>query len=172
MERVCIFIDGSNFYHGLKHNIGKTNVDFYALSSLLCNNRKLVRTYYYNAPLNKDENEERYKSQQRFFTMLRNTPYLEVKLGRLVYRNGIPIEKGVDIYLAIDMLKYAYNNTYDTAILISGDGDFVKAVSAVRDLGKHVEHAYFKTGESTHLRESCDFRIILDSTFLETCWKS
>jgi hypothetical protein len=28
MARIVIFIDGSNFYHGLKSNIGKTTVDF------------------------------------------------------------------------------------------------------------------------------------------------
>ena len=170
-ERVCIFIDGSNFYHGLKNNIGKTNIDFYKLSLLLCGDeRKLIRTYYYNAPLKKDEDERKYKSQQRFFTMLKSIPYLEMKLGRLVYRGGIPIEKGVDIYLAIDMLKYAFDDVYDTAILVSGDGDFAKAVSAVRDLGKHVEHAYFNTGQSIHLRDSCDVRVDLDGDFLAKCF--
>ena len=171
MDRVCIFIDGSNFYHGLKHNIHKTNIDFYKFSMMLCGDkRKLIRTYYYNAPLNREDDEERYRSQQRFFTVLRNTSYLEIKLGRLVNRNGVHVEKGVDIYLAVDMLRYAFDDTYDTAILVSGDGDFASAVSAVRDLGKHVEHAYFRTGESTHLRESCDVRVDLDDKILEPCF--
>ncbi|MFH0904415.1 MAG: NYN domain-containing protein, partial [Methanobacteriota archaeon] len=91
-------------------------------------------------------------------------------LGRLVNRNGVYVEKGVDIYLAVDMLRYAFDDTYDTAILVSGDGDFASAVSAVRDLGKHVEHAYFRTGESIHLRESCDVRVDLDAGFLKPCF--
>jgi hypothetical protein len=51
-ERVAIFIDDSNFYHGLKTHIGNTKVDFSKFSQLLCGNRELVRAYYYNAPVN------------------------------------------------------------------------------------------------------------------------
>lgn len=45
-----IFIDGSNFYHGLKNVVGKTNIDFQRLAEKLCGERELVRIYYYNAP--------------------------------------------------------------------------------------------------------------------------
>ena len=169
MERVVIFVDGSNFYHGLKANIGKTRLNFYNFAKLLCgDDRKLIRIYYYNAPVKKENNEERYKSQQHFFSSLRNTPYLQLKLERLEPRGNTFIEKGVDILIAVDMLKYAYDDTYDTTILVSGDGDFVAAVNAVKDRGKHVEHAYFK-GSSMALRQACDEHIILDSDFLAPC---
>ncbi|OYD13723.1 hypothetical protein CH333_10175 [candidate division WOR-3 bacterium JGI_Cruoil_03_44_89] len=50
MERVAIFIDGSNFYHGMRDNLGKDiNIDFEKFSKLLPGSRKLVRTYYYNS---------------------------------------------------------------------------------------------------------------------------
>ena len=48
-ERVVIFIDGSNFYHGLKSNHHKTAINFEKLANKLAGGRKLVRTYYYNA---------------------------------------------------------------------------------------------------------------------------
>jgi uncharacterized LabA/DUF88 family protein len=136
MKRVCVFVDGSNFYHGIKHNIGKTNVDFNKLSLFLCTqNRELVRTYYYNAPVNQEDDPELYKSQQRFFDGLKRLPDLQLRLGRLEKRNGVVKEKGVDIYLAVDMLRYAYNNIYDDAILVSSDGDFSEVVNAVKNLG-------------------------------------
>ncbi|MBS3053064.1 MAG: NYN domain-containing protein [Candidatus Aenigmarchaeota archaeon] len=51
-ERVCIFIDGSNFYHRLRKDIGDISVDLQKLSNELCGkDRRLIRTYYYNAPL-------------------------------------------------------------------------------------------------------------------------
>ena len=78
-------------------------------------------------------------------------------------------EKGVDIKIASDMLKLAYNNSYDTAILVSGDGDFVPAVKGVQDLGKHVENAYFERGHSDYLFETCDNFILLDSNFISKC---
>lgn len=170
-DRVCVFIDGSNFYHGLKHNISRTDIDFYKFSQKLCRDRKLIRTYYYNVPLDREDNEEQYKAQQRFFDSLKKTPFLELKLGRLVSRNGIKTEKGVDIFLAVDMLRFASTDTYDTAILVSGDGDFVSAVNAVKDLGKHVENAQFRSGQSMHLRECCDVGILLDPPFFTGCFK-
>ena len=169
-QKVCVFIDGSNFYHGVKSQLGNTHVDFYKLSQALTGTqRMLVRTYYYNAPVNKDDNEEMYKSQQRFFAGLDSTPYLTKKLGRLEHRDGSVIEKGVDIFLAVDMLKYAYNNSYDVAILISSDGDFAEAVNAVKDLGKHVEYAHFESGQSKHLLACSDRHIIMTNDFLISC---
>ena len=50
-KRVMIFIDGSNFYHGLKNVVGKVNIDFQKLAEKLCGERELIRMYYYNAPV-------------------------------------------------------------------------------------------------------------------------
>jgi uncharacterized LabA/DUF88 family protein len=198
MERVMIFVDGSNFYHGLKGNRCSTRVDFLKLSHLLTGSkRKLIRTYYYNAAYNQDDDPEKYAEQLKFFTTLKRTPYLTVKLGRLEkriakvnrdwLREGLGegtadkvieffgekiisyTEKGVDIEIASDMLKHAYSNAYDTAILISGDGDFVAAVEGVQDLGKHVENAYFRIGRSNYLLETCDKFISLDSNVMKSC---
>lgn len=171
MKRVCVFIDGSNFYHGTKHHLGKTNIDFNKLSLVLCTpQRELVRTYYYNAPVNQEDNEEMYKSQQRFFNELKKLPDLQLRLGRLEHSDGGVHEKGVDIYLAVDMLRYAYNDIYDIAILISSDGDFSEAVNALKDLGKHVEYAHFATGISKHLMDCCDRHILLTKELLKLCF--
>lgn len=79
------------------------------------------------------------------------------------------MEKGVDIDLATDMLRLAYNNAYDTAIIVTGDGDFVSAVKGVKDMGKHVENANFKEGKGYHLRTACDKFIPLDKDYLKPC---
>lgn len=169
MERIAIFIDGSNFYHGMKSNIGtKANIDFSKFVDLLCAGRNLVRVYYYNAPVRKEDGEERYKSQQRFFQKLYQLPYFAVTLGRLEKRGKTVIEKGVDINIAVDMLRLA--NTYDTAILVSADGDFSPAVEAVKDLGKHVENAHFRGEHPYHLIKACDKFIALDKKILKDCF--
>ena len=67
MERLVIFIDGSNFYHGLKEEMGKAGIDFATFISMLCGERQLVRAYYYNAAVNQQSNPQQYKAQQRFF---------------------------------------------------------------------------------------------------------
>lgn len=173
MEKVVIFIDGSNFYHGIRDNLGKdANIDFERFGKLLTGERKLVRTYYYNAPVRKEDGEDRYKRQQKFLQKLETLSYFTVKLGRLEKRpKGVVVEKGVDVNIAVDMLHLAYTNVYDTAILVSGDGDFAYAIETVKSLGKHVEVAYFwsKISHPSHLRKAADKFIVLTENYLKKC---
>ncbi len=54
------------------------------------------------------------------------------------------------------MVKLAYNDAYDTAILISTDGDFVPAINAVKEKGKKVENIGFNIKFSWHLKQKSD----------------
>lgn len=58
--------------------------------------------------------------------------------------------------IGVDMLANASKNLYDVAVLVSGDGDLVEAVKAVKDLGKHVELATFPKGRSDELAAAAD----------------
>jgi len=40
VERVAIFIDGSNFYHGLKATFGKASINFEKFAEKLCAGKK------------------------------------------------------------------------------------------------------------------------------------
>lgn len=169
-ERVVLFIDGSNFYHCAKKTFNKTNVDFLKFAYKLCNGRKLIRIYYYNCTIQQAGNEEQYKRQQRFLESLKRVDYLELRLGRLEPRDGTFVEKGVDVKIATDMIKGAFRDVYDTAILISGDADFSPAVDAVKDSGKHVENAFVKYGQANQLKQSCDRFVFLSEEFMHGCW--
>lgn len=169
-ERIAVFVDGSNFYHSLKEEFGSARLDFSSLINRLVGTRRLIRAYYYNASLNPSEGAEKARKQQSFFNFLRQLPYFELRLGRLEPRGSTHVEKGVDVKLAVDMLRFAVANTYDTAILISGDADFGDAVQAVKDLGKHVELAFCTHGRSRRLQQLCDRFILIDRDFLEKCW--
>ena len=177
-ERVMIFIDGNNLYHSLKHVIGKTNLEFDKFSQRLVGERHLIRTYYYNAPLNREDDEEKHRQQQSFFDSLDSVPYLTKRFGRLekrIIRHTLPdgtytstptyVEKGVDTYIVIDMLTFAFKNTYDTAILVSGDEDFAVLVENIKELGKHVEVA--NLGGSYLLRQAADKYLLIDHALLD-----
>jgi len=177
-ERVMIFIDGNNLYHSLKHVVGKTNLEFEKFSRRLAGERHLIRTYYYNAPLNEVDDEEKYRLQRSFFDSLDSVPYLTKRFGRLekrIVRHNLPdgtfisiptyVEKGVDTHIAIDMLSFAFNDTYDTAILVSGDEDFMVIVEKIKELGKHVEVA--NLGGSYFLKQAADKYIMIDHNMLE-----
>ncbi len=169
-EKVIIFIDGSNFYHILKDYFhkGKTLMDFNfeKFVQKLSEGRKLVRTYYYSAPLDKSKDEETYAKQQKFFEKLKKLPDFELVLCRMqkgiVDGQRIYQVKEDDIHIAVDMVKLAYNNAYDTAILISTDGDFVPAIEAVKEKGKIVENVGFKPKFSWHLKQKSDRFIQFD----------
>jgi len=91
-DRVCIFIDGSNFYNTLirKPEYEGQTVDLRKLPQLLCKkHRCLVRTYYYTAFYKQEDNPDLYQKQQSFFAYLRRIPYLQLRLGRKEKR---PIE--------------------------------------------------------------------------------
>ena len=175
-ERVMIFIDGSNVYHSLKNIFGRTDVDIGRFCHKLLNRRQLARIYYYNAKVGKKEEPERYRHQQSFFAGVNAIPYLELRLGRLVYTNWPsvpPFEKGIDVQLTTDMLTHCYKGNYDVTILVAGDNDFVGALQAVKDNGKHVEVALFgKVGTSWQLRNVADRVINVNKQFLRGCWKS
>ncbi len=162
-ERVAIFIDGSNLYNGMRENLQNTRVNLAELIQQLRRDRPLFRTYYYNASLTDDYDEELRDGQHRFFESLRRIPYVTVRLGRLHRRSdGSLVEKGIDVALAVEALSLAYQDAYDAALLVSGDGDYVELVESIKRTGKHVECAMFKNQSAGILLEYVDIFQPLD----------
>ncbi len=176
-ERISIFIDGSNFYHSVRDAFGVHHgrIDFRKLINKLNNDRLLIGVYYYNASLDVNYNKEIYWKQQKFFADLRRIPGFNViltNMRKIVNLDG-KMEfavKGDDIHLAIDMISFAYEDRYDIAILVSGDGDFAPAVKRIQKLGKKIENAYFSTSRSSLLKQTCDKSTFLDD-IVEECLK-
>lgn len=155
--RVAVFIDGSNLYNGMKDNLSNTRFNLQELVRQLVGKRSLVRTYYYNAPLTDDYEPELREGQQRFFESLRRIPYVSVKLGRLHRRpDGSLVEKGIDVAIAVDSLALSYEHGCDVVLLISGDGDYVELVEALKRKGTHVECAMFRNQSAGVLVEYVD----------------
>ena len=65
----------------------------------------------------------------------------------------------LDVEIAVDMLSLA--GRYDTAVLVSGDEDFVYAVNAVAYKGCRVEVAGFRSNTAPRLIDVADFFIDL-----------
>jgi uncharacterized LabA/DUF88 family protein len=169
-DRVAIFIDGSNLYHALRSNFRRYDINFAEFASKLSGSRRLFRTYYYNVLQDPVQRPDGYREQQEFLDILRKTPYLEIRLGSTKVAQGIPIEKGIDIMLATDLLYFAWNDFYDVAVLVSGDSDFAYALQAVKNMGKHVEVAYFESGVSKDLLNIADNRHLLNRSFFIDLW--
>ena len=162
-ERVTVFIDGSNFYHSVKKLKVADKIDFNELINELVGDRILINVFYYNASLDLGANPKIYWKQQKFFNVLRKIPKFKVILCKLrkSKRDGkfIYEVKGDDTFLVSDLVGEAYEDSYDTAIIVSGDEDFVSPIKRVRGLGKRIENAYFSSSSAFNLRKECDSSI-------------
>ena len=75
------------------------------------------------------------------------------------------MEKGVDVALAVDLIGMAWEDAYNVAILVSGDSDYVGAVSKVMGKGRNVEVVSFRNSLSKELKKVC-----LKVTILDDIW--
>jgi len=79
-------------------------------------------------------------------------------------------EKGIDVWIAIDMIKKAIKNNIDYCVLISGDADFVPAFNLVKEVGENVLSIFVPRGYSNELRQKFDY-YILKNEDLSNCLK-
>ena len=77
---------------------------------------------------------------------LRNPAVTFRRAGAITYnlfKRTLGSEKAVDVKLACDLVLL--RDIYDTAVIVSGDQDYVPAVEAVKEFGKSVWNVAFRT---------------------------
>jgi len=147
-NRVAIYIDGSNLYHKLKDLSikDKTLFDYKKLCLWLARDREIISCRYYIGVIRAKEDDEKgqklRREQQKLFAYLTKQNFT-IKKGYLMSNEGKYHEKGVDVQIAVDMLIGAYENLYDTAILLSSDTDLIPAIKKIKYMGKNVEYIGF-----------------------------
>lgn len=154
------------------------NFDFQRFANFLAGEGKVVGIYYYNAQLDREFNPKKFQSQEEFFSKLRKIPNFHLVLCKLLKRN-IPgtdkhyyIIKEDDINMAVDIVDGSADDTFDTAVLVSGDGDFVPAVRSVKRRNKRVENVYFDGSSSRNLKNHCDKSLALTKEILKDFFKN
>ena len=75
--------------------------------------------------------------------------------------------KGVDIQMAVDILKHVHSNNLDTVYLITGDGDYASLIDEVLRSGKQIYVAALSSGLSPKLKRLADKFIDLDDVYFE-----
>jgi uncharacterized LabA/DUF88 family protein len=150
--RVAIFIDGLNLFHAaLQLGI---EIDYVKLLCRLTQSSRLLRAFFYTGV---DASKEK---QQGFLLWMRRNGYRVVTKDILaVAENGK--KPNLNVEIAIDMITLA--PYYDTAVLVSGDGDLAYAVNAVSSLGSRVEVIGLQTTTSDTLINVADYFIDFDS---------
>ncbi len=149
--RVAIFIDGSNlFYAALQLGI---EIDYTKLLCRLTAGSRLLRSFFYTGL---DRTNEK---QQSFLLWMRRHGYRVITKDIVQFPDGS--KKGdLDVEIAVDMISLV--GYYDTAILVSGDGDLTYAVEAASYRGARVEVVSLRSMTSDSLINVADQYIELD----------
>ncbi len=148
--RVAVFIDGNNLFHAARfHNI---DIDYNKLLRFLLGDGRLLRAFFYTGV---DAGAER---QQGFLLWMRRNGFRVVQKELKTFYDGTR-KANLDVEIAVDMLSLA--GRYDTAVLVSGDEDFVYAVNAVAYKGCRVEVAGFRSNTAPKLIDVADYFIDL-----------
>lgn len=149
--RVAIFIDGSNlFYAALQLGI---EIDYTKLLCRLTAGSRLLRCFFYTGV---DCTNEK---QQSFLLWMRRNGYRVIAKELVQFPDGTT-KADLDVEIVVDMM--ALVGCYDTAILVSGDGDLAYAVNAVSYRGVRVEVVSLRSMTSDSLINVADLYIDLD----------
>ena len=139
MDKAIVFIDGG-YYNKVRKNVfNEPDIKLDKFSENLCNANdcERLRTYFYDCmpyqsnPPTTDE-RRRYAQKDKFIYNLKQLPRFDVRLGRLQKIGNDFKQKGVDVLFSIDLTSYANKGRMDKAILVTGDSDFVPAVTAAK----------------------------------------
>lgn len=127
-EKVALFIDLGNLYFAArKLNI---RVDYTRMVEVLTKGRRLLRSFAYAGV------DPQSPESQGYLTWMKRHGFRVVTKHLRRFPDGT-VKANLDVELAIDMLMIAQH--IDTAVLVSGDGDFVRLVEAVQFKGVRVE---------------------------------
>lgn len=170
-QRCVILIDGSNFYFKLKdlelHHL--LNFNFSGFAKLLSGKKEIVGAIYYVGAVRTDGSKrsfKMYKDQRKLLAHLKKNGF-RYSLGYLLKSDGKFHEKGVDVNIAVDIVKSALKDECDHFILVSSDTDLLPAISTAKEAGKTVEYVGFSHQPSLAMVANCsESRLLKKEDFL------
>ena len=173
VEKSLVLIDAENILKSWQNHCRENGItekiDYLKLRDEVSKDTNLLRTYFYDGvpeviPLKKKNFLDILGRSgiQRRTKVLKNRRHICSKCGNKDTRT---IQKGVDVSLATDILRHAWQKTCDICIVVSGDEDYKDAIDSAKDRGIKVWVASFKKSLSKELSMSADKVILLDDIF-------
>lgn len=173
LEKSLILIDGENVKKSWQNCCKEKNIlekiDYIKLVNKLSENTNKLRAIFYDGlpeviPVNKKNFLEALQKQG-----------ITIKTKILKHRiNVCPnckektdkyVQKGVDVSLACDIVRHAFQQTCDICIIVSGDEDYKDAIELAKDKGMKIWLASFKNSLSKDIQKSVDKTVFLDDIF-------
>jgi uncharacterized LabA/DUF88 family protein len=151
-KRAIVFFDGQNLFHGVRRLWGYSfpNYNVLALASLICARESwwLEQARFYTGIPSRQSDPRwhgfwskkiGYMGKQGVHCFTRPLRYhsdevvlpdgsrQQVQVGR---------EKGIDVRIAIDVIRLAHKNAYDVAVIVSQDSDLSEAAAEIRHIAR------------------------------------
>ena len=82
------------------------------------------------------------------------------------------VEKGTDVNLAAHLITKGFLHAYDTAMIVTGDTDYIPTLDILNTIGKTTVSVGVKGQNLFKLKEHSDNAIILNEDFFNTCLRS
>ncbi len=151
-----IFVDGENLaarYKAARGDAEKADhvveiPDVFVWSAVINNfldGLNVVRSHFYTSVIGDQERLESVEHEIRLAGF---------ESPRVYKRSKGRHSKRVDIAMATEMLVHAFRDNYDTALVVTGDEDFVPAIDAIASLGKRVLLWYVSSGVAPPLKRA------------------
>ena len=169
-ERVAVYVDGFNLYYGLRSKKWKRYywLDLRRMSeNLMKPGQRLVIVRYFTARVFPEVGDtSNTKRQTTYWEALSTLQDLQFHYGYYMVKdrycascgvNGRTYEeKMTDVNIAVELLDDAQTNKFDTALVISADGDMSGLVRKVRERfpNKRVVVAFPPGRHSANLRNA------------------
>lgn len=163
-QRVIVYVDGYNFYFGLRENNWKK---FYWLDivsfieKFMGENQELIAVKYFSAPTNNYSKER----QDRFFSANRKDKKFNLISGSFLPKQidcihcskdfTIEEEKKTDVNIATNLIADCIYNNCDVSILVSGDSDLTPPLEFIKKHNKnHIITIFFPPKrQGLHLKQ-------------------
>ncbi len=148
VKRTIAFIDGQNLYHSVRESFGYTypNYNVIALAQTICSSRgwDLSGVRFYTGVPDAYDNQRWHDfwvrklavmGRQNVHIYSRSLRY-RTKVVRLpdgteeTYLSGE--EKGIDVRIAIDLIRLAHRKSYDVALVFSQDQDLSEVADEIK----------------------------------------
>jgi len=143
MDKTIFYVDGFNLYFGINTS-GWSSLKWLDIrllaNNLLKPNQKIVEINYFTSRVRNAPDKE--KRQVTYLEALEHYSKVNIFYGK--YQPNIikcyscghsyssPNEKMTDVNIAVKMLIDAFQNRFDTAILISGDSDLIPPIREIK----------------------------------------
>jgi uncharacterized LabA/DUF88 family protein len=172
-QRTEFYVDGFNFYYGLKHKNWKKYywIDLVKFcEKFLRSHQDLVEVCYFSAiPINRGKQERQdlflsaNKLNKKFSLSLGKFLVKEVKLQDKVVRTYE--EKQTDVNIAVKMIRDVVLDRCDISILITADRDLTPAVDFIKEYKpSHKIFIYFPPSHFSYdLKQRATKAILLDN---------